>query len=897
MIVRVLIAISAIFGANAGIASEEPPSSFPNHLVAGGDRLFFFADDGIHGQELWMWTPDPANPANGKCELVADLEPGANGTVCTNTHILHGWVYIGIESKERGAEVWMWNEKSHRLEQAQVAGLPAGWHVFGMLCSIDSQVVLTASDSKTAIGLCVGPAGENAFRFLPESMSTNLPGHMPYALISKTTALFGTRDGILRSDGTPEGTFSFNTPEWSDKRSGIREMIAINGKALFLNGYASLGEELWASDGTAEGTFLLKDIHPGPNGSVINMFYRHKNYVLFQADDGAHGIELWRSDGTPEGTFLLCDIAPGLASSDPHYFCSVGEWIYFVANDGAHGKEIWRTNGTREGTHLVVDLMPGQASSGPWSLTAYQGKLFFCANSPDFGEEVFFTDGTGEGTRVLKDVAPGPGWSGPDNLCVFGDYLFFSCNDGIHGEELWISDGTVNGTRLAADIRRSTHALNPSSSPSELTAAGDLLLLVVETPEYDNTLWQSDGTEHGTHPVINMAQFSIGTGPRCLTASADLVFFSAQDDEHGREPWVYDPNGRDCRILKDLCPGPCASNPDHFLSIDQWMYFSADDGIHGRRVWRSSASGDNIEMLNLAPDEGAGLNVVQIFTLLGRIYCYAREDAASASLWRVDANHGLVERLVRFNTPLPPWDPNEPHVFPVLDGEAPMPEDLVEELYLVGTICPYNPEPRAPDTAVLEDKLLFPAHTNAYGAELWRTDGTRAGTTLVCDIFLGRASSSPHCLRVSCGKLYFIAEFPVEGMVVGESNGTPQGTRFIRPFNRGANIYFPSITASGMERLGENQLILASIFPIAGTPGNMQLGMIRCTEGEEEYVHFGTIRAGNSGAWPRQFTEVNGCIFFTADDGIHGEELWLTDGEKEVRMVRDILPAVIISAR
>lgn len=329
------------------------------------------------------------------------------------------------------------------------------------------------------------------------------------------------------------------------------------------------------------------------------------------------------------------------------------------------------------------------------------------------------------------------------------------------------------------------------------------------------------------------------------------------------------------------------------------MYFSADDGIHGRRVWRSSASGNNTEMLNLAPDRNGGLAVVQIFALLGHVYCYVNEGPASASLWRVDAKRGLVEHLLHFKTPLPPWDPDEPHVLPVLGGEDPLTEDLVEELYLAGAICPYNPEPRAPDTAVLEDKLIFPAYTNAHGAELWRTDGTRAGTTLVCDIFLGRASSSPHCLRVCCGKLYFIAEFPVEGMVVGESSGTPQGTRFLRPFNRAANIYFPSITASGMERLGENKLILASIFPIAGTPGNMQLGMIRCTkeQEEEEYMHFGAIKEDISGAWPRQFTQVNGRMFFTADDGIHGEELWVTDGEKEPRMVKDILSALILSAR
>ncbi len=897
MTVCVLIVIIAIFGANADIASEELSSSFPNYLVAGGDRLFFFADDGIHGQELWMWTPDPANPADGKCELVADLEPGASGTVCTSTQVLHGWVYFGIESKERGAEVWMWNPEKKRLEQAKVDGLPRKWHVFGTSGVIGSQVVLIASRSKTKHVLCVGPVGENAFRFLPESISENLPGHMPCALISDTTALFGTRTGILRSDGTPEGTFSFDTPEWSDRQFGIREMIGINGQALFLNVHVSFGEELWVSDGTAEGTFPLKDIYPGPNGSVVTMFHRQENHVVFQADDGTHGIELWRGDGTPEGTFLIYDIAPGLASSDPHYFCSVGEWIYFAANDGAHGKEIWRTDGTGKGTHLVVDLMPGQASSGPWSLTAYQGKLFFCANSLDYGEEIFFTDGMREGTGVLRDIVPGPAWSGPDNLCVFGDHLFFSCDDGIHGEELWISDGSANGTRLAADIRRSTRVLNPSSSPRELTAAGDLLLFVVDTPEYGDALWQSDGTEHGTHPVVSMARGEKGRAPQGLTASRGQVFFSAQDDAHGREPWVYDPETRDCRILKDLCPGPCASNPDHFLPVGEWVYFSADDGIHGRRVWRSSASGRNTEMLHFDPDEGAGLNVVQTFILLGRIYCYTREDTSSASLWRIDTHRGLIERLVRFNTPLPPWDPNAPHVFPVLDGEAPAMEDLIEELYLVGAVFPYNPESPAPDTAVMEDILYFSAYTNAYGAELWRTDGSRAGTTLVCDIFMGRASSSPHCLRVLCGKLYFIAEFPVEGKVVGESNGTSQGTRFIRPFNPGAGIYFPSIIASGMERLGENQLILASIYPVASTPGNMQLGMIRCTEKEEEYVHFSSIKAGKSGAWPRQFTEVNGRVFFTADDGIHGEELWFTDGEKEVRMVRDILPAVIVSAR
>lgn len=891
-----LFILAATVSSEASNTPEETPSSFPNRLTAAEDRLFFSADDGFHGEEFWMWIPDPNFPGNGRCEIVADLEPGLAGTGIEDIQIVNGWAYFESASQSRGNEIWLWDPKNNRLEHIQAAGLPAGWRLDEIIGAIGSNVILGTFNDQSSYGLCGGPIGGTEVQFIPNSVTGVLNRSLPRALLSETVYLFGTQFGLFRSNGFSEDTSLFLPVDLATGYN-IRTMVHLNGAVLFTAMHISLGDELWISDGTVSGTRLLKDIYPGPNGSEVTEFHRQGSHVLFKATDGAHGIELWRSDGTPEGTFLLRDIAPGMPYSDPNYACSVGEWVYFVANDSVHGKELWRTDGTEEGTHLVVDLMPGQASGSPWSLAEFQGKLFFCANSPDYGEEVYFTGGAEKSASVLKDIVPGPGWSGPNNLCVLGNYLYFTCNDEIHGEELWMSDGTANGTRLAADIRQHTQAQNPSSSPRELTAAGEKLLFTADASERGKELWISDGSETGTRPLMASDAATRAVSPSFLTASPSLVFFSAEDEMHGREPWVYDPNTGHCGLLRDICPGQADSSPKDFLCADGCVYFSADDGEHGRRLWRSSATGDHVEMLALIPEYAHDLNIVQVFPLLGRLYCYVDEGPETASLWRVAPGQAQLECLLHFFTPLPVWEPNDPCIFPATGNNAPLSDALLDELYLAGAICPFVQNPLPPETALMDGRLYFTAYTNAHGAELWSTDGTRAGTSLVCDIYHGRASSSPKNLIAACGKLYFIAEFPSEGRVLGQSDGTNQGTYFTRPINRSVGFNYGSIICSELAPFGKRRLMLASLYPIAGEPGNLELGRAECQDGMVEYYHISDINHKSISSRPRQFTEVNGRVFFTADDGIHGEELWVTDAEDDTRMVKDILPSVIIPTR
>src|SRR3984957_5673602 len=65
------------------------------------------------------------------------------------------------------------------------------------------------------------------------------------------------------------------------------------------------------------------------------------------------------------------------------------------------------------------------------------------------------------------------------------------------------------------------------------------------------------------------------------------------------------------------------------------------------------------------------------------------------------------------------------------------------------------------------------------GRELWRTDGTAAGTTLVKDINPGAADSSPVLLAVAGTNLYFMANDGVHGTELWKSDGTSAGTMLV----------------------------------------------------------------------------------------------------------------------
>jgi ELWxxDGT repeat protein len=171
---------------------------------------------------------------------------------------------------------------------------------------------------------------------------------------------------------------------------------------------------------------------------------------------------------------------------------------------------------------------------------------------------------------------------------------------------------------------------------------------------------------------------------------------------------------------------------------------------------------------------------------------------------------------------------------------------------------------------------FFSGSTGNGDYELWKTDGTTAGTALVRDIRPGSLGSSPSNLVNVNGKLAFTANDGISGYQLWRSDGTAGGT--VRLTN------VPGFSPGQLTSTGPN------LFFTANQTGLGQELWISTT-GLTGVSLMKDIRPGSSGSNPSNLTNVGGALFFRANDGTNGDELWKSNGiSSGTVIVSDIRP-------
>ena len=340
------------------------------------------------------------------------------------------------------------------------------------------------------------------------------------------------------------------------------------------------------------------------------------------------------------------------------------------------------------------------------------------------------------------------------------------------------------------------------------------------------------------------------------------------------------------KLVKDIRFGGYSSNPSkiidvsaHHIGITTKAYFIADQTGYpnGYGLWITDGTEFGTQFI-------ADIDIPDLY---GN---YTEFTSAGDQLF---FNAGATETVYGRELYTTYYDSSQPDIH------------LVKDIRLGSSSS--NPE----NLTYIAPYLLFFAYTDDEGRELWRSDGTNPGTFMVKESVpgyygVGYNGSKIQSVLVN-GILYYDAFTPNKyvsdsiyqgGLELWRSDGTEDGTYLVKDLTP---TYVTPYGASWSDPAHLTYFRNALFYSSKKTGIGQELFYYDPTNViHKEYgpqiikdicPNDGITCGPSNGSYPSDFFVAGGFLYFLADDGIHGRELWVTNGtETGTRMVIDLVP-------
>jgi ELWxxDGT repeat protein len=364
--------------------------------------------------------------------------------------------------------------------------------------------------------------------------------------------------------------------------------------------------------------------------------------------------------------------------------------------------------------------------------------------------------------------------------------------------------------------------------PAGFVAAGNHVFFVAGAGGSSaRRLWISDGTPAGTRRLHDSLQ------PAALQALGSGVAFTARNPDGNQHALWHASTTGAVRMLRAFRAQ--GSAPSLVGVFGSRLYFIADDTSTGRELWSTDGTSAGTRLVaDLDPDGDARFEATHSWTWFnGRLHFIAargRRDAAQ--LYATNGSAGDLRQLTF--------------------GSA-EPRDLSGH-----------------DMAVFGNRLYFTWHSRDDGVELWRSDGSVAGTQPFFDALPGRdRSGSPRNFNVVGGRLLFFAYYPggrTRGLFA--TNGSASGTAQIAEVEMSTDV--PRMVQVNGRHLFPGRRQWDGAFTLWATDGSatgtIELGTQVSPAAERFDTMAGTALLGSR------------LVFLGRDAA--GYEPWITDGTR-----------------
>lgn len=761
--------------------------------------------------------------ADAQLKLLKDINPGVNQFIYATPHSFTsvGGATFFIQTYDGASQVYRTNGTDvDRIDNGKWARCLTAFNgkLYFLGAPTGQRVTLWSVEPS-------GTAATAAVVFQHQYSDTlivhngNLYATLEYNLANPPAELHA----LVKTDGTQGGTSVIKSFNNFNGYARFRHLTSVGDKMYFAFGDNIDGEKVWMSDGTTAGTTML-DFSPGPGAAIdtyrnftkgpgslayftaMDKLYRtdgtvaNTSVVYTAANTYEYPRELtsynnkmyfvgynslWSSDGTAVGTTKVKQLSSPLGTQTPPKSVIIyHDSLFFVGNHALGGTDLWKSNGTTAGTvnaGITVGIGPGDyltvfhdsiywARESNLALSKYEGKnktkiIYFVNDGPRVtgkmhatATHLFFpgsqlkqdnkecsepwvTQGTSTSTRMLKDISH-QGLGSADivheGVELNGKY-FFGAKE-LYFSQLWSTDGTIQGTTKIKDISPVANG----SGLSKFVKTGSTIYFAAQQvvgPEVAyHELWKSDGTAAGTVLVKVMDV----TETFVLNNQAYIL-------SDGR---IFKTDGTDAGTV-EVAPAVAGIFSGPVGVINNIAVFSGPGG-----VWRTNgtAAGTVAVVTSTEPMKHFVTTATPTFD---KLYFYTNSNR----LWVTDGSvfsmiHNFASDEIRGMSPL------GPKVLLAAGNKLWISDSTgLGAMVLADARAELSTPAEKENSHVIGSNffLSLSSNTNATGQELWKTDGTVAGTVIVKDIEPNVETSglyngiSPVQITAHEDRVYFVA--------------------------------------------------------------------------------------------------------------------------------------------